>query len=130
VGVEFDPDAVVVAQRNLELARVDVRILNADVGTFRERVDTVVMNPPFGAQRRGADRPFWETALLVARKAVYAFSLRDSRTFIERQAVARGATIEAALPVNWNLPRTFSHHREKAVTLPVDLWVLRQGTDA
>ncbi|MCI4326257.1 MAG: methyltransferase [Thermoplasmata archaeon] len=93
----------------------------ADVATDAE---TVVMNPPFGAQRRGADRPFWDVALARPR-AVYAFALADSRTFIEAIAVERAARVEAHRPVPWTLGPTFRHHRKRSVALPVDLWVIR-----
>lgn len=127
IGIDRDPAAIALARENAGslVARIDLR--EGDVASFGETVDTVVMNPPFGAQRRGADRPFWETALAVARRAVYAFSLSDSRSFIERRAVERHARIELCRPVAWMLPRTFPHHRKPRVPLPVDLWVLRTG---
>jgi putative methylase len=86
------------------------------------------MNPPFGAQRRHADRPFWTSAFATARSAIYAFALADSRTFIEARAVERASRIEATRPVPWDLPAVFPHHRKRRVALPVDLWVLRTGT--
>jgi putative methylase len=119
---DVDPGAVEVGRRAAEEAEVFWQV--GDVAGLALDVDTVVMNPPFGAQRRGADRPFWEAALGGAR-AVYAFALSDSRTFIERVAVARGARVEAYRPVPWTLGPTFRHHRKRAVTLPVDLWVIR-----
>jgi len=123
----FDVDA-----RAVEVARAagasTVSWHVADVTGLETAAETVVMNPPFGAQTRGADRPFWETALARPR-AVYAFALSDSRTFIQRLAVARGARVEAQRPVPWTLGPTFRHHRKRSVELPVDLWVLRaQGT--
>jgi putative methylase len=86
--------------------------------------ETVVMNPPFGAQNRGADRPFWHVAFARPR-AIYAFALADSRTFIEAIAVERAARVEAHRPVPWTLGPTFRHHRKRSVALPVDLWVIR-----
>lgn len=128
VGVEADPRAAEQARRNALQLRVSVRFDVADVGSRKGRADTVLMNPPFGAQRRNADRPFWATAFDSASSAIYAFSLSDSRTFIEARAVERLARIEATRPVAWELPATFPHHRKRSVALPVDLWVLRTGT--
>lgn len=127
LGVDVSPSA-------LDIARAAARSLGAVV-EFREgEVEgaglpegTVVMNPPFGAQRRHADRPFWDAALRPGRRAVYAFALSESRTFIEGRAVERNARIESVRPVPWRLPATFAHHRRRAVELPVDLWVLRVG---
>jgi putative methylase len=126
-GIEIARGAVEVARRAAKALGVDVVFQVGDVGTLLAAEGTIVMNPPFGAQSRGADRVFWESALGRPGRAVYAFSLSDSRSFIEGRAVARGARIEATRPIRWQFPATFAHHRHKAVTLPVDLWVLRTG---
>ena len=88
--------------------------------------DTILMNPPFGAQRAKADRPFWEAALSGSASAIYAFALADSRSFIERQAVAHAARLDERRSVDWTFPATFRHHRKRSVRLSVDLWVLRR----
>lgn len=128
-AVEVDPVAIATGRAATAAAHARVTWWKGDVAGWTERVDTVVMNPPFGAQRRGADRPFWTTALNVADRAVYAFALAASRTFIARRAVERSAYVEAARPVPWELPRVFPHHRHPRVPLAVDLWVIRtKGT--
>ena len=124
VAVESDAAAIDIARRNATSASASVTFVHRSVDGFRDPVDTVVMNPPFGAQRRHADRPFWETALDIARGRVYAFALSSSRTFIARRAVARRARVASTERVPWELPYTFPHHRKRRVDLPVDLWVI------
>jgi putative methylase len=124
VAVEVDPNAVEIARTAATALHAEVTWETREVGAAIPEADTVVMNPPFGAQTRGADRPFWEAALSRPR-AVYAFALADSRTFIARLTVARGARVEAQRPVPWTLGATFRHHRRRSVELPVDLWVIR-----
>jgi putative methylase len=121
---EIDAGAVALARTAASNAGVTIEWTTGDVKGASLDVDTVVMNPPFGAQNRGADRPFWEAALGRPR-AVYAFALADSRTFIARLTVARRARVEAQRPVPWTLGPTFRHHRKRSVALPVDLWVIR-----
>jgi len=84
-AVEVDGKALEVARRNAERAGVEVEFINADVSEFDERVDTVVMNPPFGSQRKHADRPFLLKAFEVADR-VYSIHLAkpEVRNFIER----------------------------------------------
>ncbi len=125
VGVEVDPEALAVARIAAAPWKTQVRFRRGPVESLKRGGDTVLMNPPFGAQRRGADRPFWEGAFRLARRRVYAFALADSRTFILKHAVAAHAYVEAARPVPWELPRLFSHHRHDRVSLKVDLWVIR-----
>jgi putative methylase len=124
VGVEMDREALDAARRTGDALAVRVEWVEGDVSTYSVPADTVVMNPPFGAQTRHADRPFWDAAFTLARRRIYAFALADSRSFIEKRAVARGARIEETRPVRWPLPRLFRHHRKARVELPVDLWVL------
>jgi putative methylase len=129
VGVEIDPELAAVATSAAQAAGVEVEVTRSDVREFRGASDTVVMNPPFGAQRRGADRPFWDAAFATARRAVYAFSLSESRTFIARRAVARSAHVVASRPVPWELTRTFAHHSRRRVPLAVDLWTIHIGPE-
>jgi putative methylase len=123
-GIDDDPAAIALARRNAGSAGVAATFDLGDVASPIPGADTVIMNPPFGAQRAHADRPFWDAALALARRRVYGFSLSASRTFIAERAVARGARVESTEPVPWELPRTFPHHRRRSVELSVDLWVL------
>jgi putative methylase len=125
IGVEVDPALVRVAVESARRAGVEVEFREGGAGTPVGRSEFVVMNPPFGAQRAHADRPFWEAAFSIAERAIFAFALADSRTFIARRAVARSAQIVASRPVPWVLPRTFPHHARRRVPLDVDLWTLR-----
>jgi putative methylase len=124
VGVDSDERALTVARRNAARSGVLLDLRSGSVETFAEPVDTVVMNPPFGAQRRHADRPFWEAAFRCARGAIYAFALAESRTFIARWAVERSVPIFETRRVRFELSARFRHHRKRSVTLAVDLWVL------
>ncbi len=124
VAVEVDPAAAERATAAARAAGVTIEVVVADVADWQGGADVVVMNPPFGAQRRHADRPFWDRALGAARRSVHAFSLTESRTFIARRAVARGARIVATRPIPWEFARTFPHHTRRRVPLAVDLWAL------
>ena len=123
-AVEVDGALVPIARAAARDASVAVRFELGDVARWEERAELVVMNPPFGAQRRHADRPFWERAFSLARIGVGAFASAPSRTFIARLALDRGAHVVEVEPVPWNLPRTFPHHRSDHVRLAVDRWVL------
>ena len=123
-AVEIDPAAAEVARTAARAAGVTIEIEVRDVAGYDRSADVVVTNPPFGAQRRHADRPFWDAAFALARRSVHGFALADSRTFIARRAVERGAHIIETQPVAWDLARTFPHHTRNRVSLPVDRWVI------
>ena len=124
VGVEVDARLVPVAEAAARAAGVPVKFEVADVTDWDRPAEVVVMNAPFGAQRRHADRPFWDRAFALAQVGVGAFASSVSRTFIARLALDRGAHVIEVEPVPWNLPRTFPHHRAASVRLAVDRWVL------
>jgi putative methylase len=129
LGVDVDPAAVEVARSAAASAGVAVEFEVADVATGGRPCELVVMNPPFGAQRRHADRPFWDRAFSLAGRSLYAFALADSRTFIARRAVERAARVVAVEPVPWALPRTFPYHVRRQVPLAVDLWAIRTDSN-
>jgi putative methylase len=128
-AIDIDPGAVERARTAAKEATVTVEFDALDVASASGRAEIVVMNPPFGAQSKYADRPFWERAFALAERSVYAFALADSRTFIARRAVERGAQVLDVGPVPWALPRTFPHHVRRRVPLAVDLWALRTEPD-
>jgi putative methylase len=73
VGVDIDKDAVKVAFENS--VRTDlkekVQWITGDIDAVDGNFDTVLQNPPFGVQRRKADRKFLEKAL-ESGKVVYS----------------------------------------------------------
>jgi len=127
-GVEVDASLVLIARAAARAAQATVEFRISDVAEWDRTADVVVMNPPFGAQRRHADRPFWDRAFTLARCAIGAFASSASRTFIARLALDRGAHVVEVEPVPWNLPRTFPHHRAASVRLAVDRWVIEAGS--
>jgi len=124
VGLEVDARLAPVARAAARAAGASVDFRVSDVTEWGRPADIVVMNAPFGAQRRYADRPFWDRAFALARISIGAFASSASRTFIARLALDRGAHVIEVEPVPWNLPRTFPHHRRAKVRLAVDRWVL------
>jgi putative methylase len=128
-AIEIDAGAVDIARTAAAAAGVEVEFEARDVAGYNVPADVVLLNPPFGAQRRHADRPFWDAAFTVARRSVHGFALADSRNFIARRAVERGAHIIETQPVAWDLGRTFPHHTRSRVSLPVDRWVIEAHTE-
>ena len=88
-------------------------------------VDTVIMNPPFGAdlvsRSRGGDRIFLALAFQLADTVL---SIHPTNTEGFLAAFARDAGFNAAKmeSVNWSLPARFAHHRKEVHTIPVGLY--------
>ncbi len=63
IGIDADMDALAIAQENIDDAAVQMELLLSDVSAMPVyslvgKVDTVVMNPPFGTRNKGVLPPF------------------------------------------------------------------------
>ena len=117
IGADVDGDALQVA--NSEALRLEVQdkchFLNMDINDFHEMADTVIQNPPFGAQkanRKDGDRRFLEKALEVA-PVVYSFHLAKTREFLELMVKALDASITHVFHYNFPLPRIYHFHQDE-----------------
>jgi putative methylase len=86
--------------------------------------DTVVMNPPFGAQKAHADRPFIDAGLVLA-PVIYGIFNAGSRHFLERYLEDR-AVIEEIIGGLLPIRRTFSFHKKDVREIPVEIMVIRR----
>ncbi|MBI0582736.1 MAG: 50S ribosomal protein L11 methyltransferase [Methanomassiliicoccus sp.] len=123
-GIEVDPEAVGDAQRNIAEAGVEVEVIEEDVGRADLRADTVIMNPPFGAQRRNADRPFLEAAVRIAPRV---YSLHNARTvgFLHTMVAAMDAEVFFQKSYKFEIPHMFEFHDRKKKEIEVALLCIR-----
>jgi putative methylase len=120
VGVDIDMSVLRLAQRNADLLGATLELVESDISSFRRAVDTVVMNPPFGAQNRHADRPFIETAMDCA-PVVYSLHLTDTLDFLARFVGQRGYSIDLQKSFKFDIPHTFAFHRKVKKSFDVSL---------
>jgi putative methylase len=115
VGVDVDDKAINVALEHADRLQVPARFMAMGVDEFKEKGDTVIMNPPFGAQkahRRKGDRLFLEKALEVA-PVVYSFHLKKTEPFLEKLIQALDGTITHRFYYSFPLPRIYHFHQEE-----------------
>jgi len=121
VGVDIDEGALRLARSNATVAGVaeDTDWVRGDVRALPvRRVDTVVMNPPFGAQRSGADRPFLCAAESVA-DTVYTLHNEGSLEFVE--SFVEGEVTDA-FGTTMTLPHSFDFHESEEREIAVELY--------
>lgn len=113
-AVDIDEKAVEVARKAAHDLNVEIKFLVSDVEEFEERGDTVLMNPPFGAQKKHADRPFLSKALSIS-SVIYSLHLSRTRDFIEKEVKKLGGTITDRKTYEFEIRYTFEFHEmEKA----------------
>ena len=129
IGVEIDQDAIRVAEQNAKTLGVGIQTLSVDIRDQTEceavpHADTIIMNPPFGAQKEHADRPFIDLALSRA-EIVYGIFNAGSEQFI-RQYTASRAEITAVIAAEFSIPRTFFFHTDDHRDIQVEIIVLKR----
>jgi putative methylase len=149
VGVDIDRVAVRVASEN----SVNVGLKNkvdwvaGDIDAVAGKFDTVVQNPPFGVQKRTADRRFLEKALELG-DSVYSLhnhpvtdkrlvaKLRsgggqplqvEASPFIQRFVEERGGRVEAVYGLPLIIPHMFDFHTKARHEIVIDLYVIKRS---
>ncbi len=127
VGVDADPDAVDIARKEASQRGLDKvsRFIAADVSDFNEKADTVIQNPPFGAQkahRKEADRLFISKSMEIA-PVVYSFHLLETEEFVKNYFHKEGGLITNIFRYRFPLPKIYDFHQKEEIE--VDVIVLR-----
>lgn len=121
-GVDIDPAAIAVASLNAEKAgvREEAEFVACDIADFTcGHYDTVVMNPPFGAQKKHADRPFIDKALECA-DVVYGIFNEGSARFVRSYIRGKGE-IDEIVKCDFPMKRTFAHHKKECLEIGVEI---------
>ncbi len=119
----IDSDLEMTRLCEINCMRLPISILNAEVTEFNLKVDTVIMNPPFGSVRKHADLPFIETAATYG-STIYAIHNMKTREYVEKYYKAIGDVFLRA-KVLISVPRIYSHHREEAREIEAIMLALR-----
>lgn len=126
VGVDVDPDAVETARMQASKMNLgEVKFISGDVQSFSQSADTVIQNPPFGAQKAGmknADRIFMKKAIETA-PVVYSFHIRETEEFVEQFFGSLNGRVTCKFHYSFPIPKIYDFHQKERVN--VDVVVLR-----
>ncbi len=125
-GVDIDLEALKIAKENAKMLDVKVDFVNADIKDLRvKKPVTTIMNPPFGIQRRHADRPFLEKAFEIS-KTIYSIHSAGSEKFVEKLAIDRGFKVTHVWKFSIPLKRTYSFHEKAFKYIPVEVFRIEE----
>ena len=118
-GFEIDEDALKIAKDYSIRENLDIKWINLAIENIEEKFETVLMNPPFGSQRPGADRSFLKKSLEIARN-IWTIHLAETRDFIESFVKQNSGNIISAYEFDFKIKRTMDFHskdikKEKAI---------------
>ncbi len=125
VGIDIDTKAVKIAYESAEELSVKemTNWVTGNIDVIHGSFDTVLQNPPFGVQRRRADRKFVDRSLELGYR-VYSLhkSAKRNREFIKRFIEKRGGKVMNILPLKMHIPKLFEFHTKRKHTIQVDLY--------
>ncbi|MDP8011999.1 MAG: METTL5 family protein [Thermoplasmata archaeon] len=121
--IDIDKEMINIARKNAEKLILELEYLNMDISNFNIKVDTIIENPPFGYQLRGADLPFIEKSIEISNKF---YILYDSKARLHFIRILDGkGTILMEKNYKFSLPYTFKFHREQMKEMEVTLFVVK-----
>jgi len=119
-GIDIDPRAVEIAKENADSLSLDIGFTTEHIEEVKAKADTVLQNPPFGAQTSHADRAFVKKALEIAPR-VYSIHNDGSEQFLEKLARSLGGRCDAVKKYKFEIPYAFEFHRKATETISVVL---------
>jgi len=147
VGIDIDRSAIKTACENSKVANLENKVqwILGDINAVKGQFDTVLQNPPFGIQRREADRPFLIKALEVG-SSVYSlhshpevdvrlirklkssggFLKLQSSPFLERLVGKNNGYVESVYAMLMTIPRMFDFHKQIKHDFVIDLYVIKK----
>jgi putative methylase len=148
LGIDLDKEAVKSAFENSRRTKLDQKTnwIIGDLGVVKGKFDTVLQNPPFGVQKRNADRVFLEKALEIG-DAVYSLHNHprldiqlmkklksvpsrilqvSASPFLKNYIEHLGGSIQAVYAMPMALPRAFTFHKKEKHEIIVDFYVIKK----
>ncbi|XP_011078301.1 methyltransferase-like protein 5 isoform X2 [Sesamum indicum] len=127
IGFDIAAESIEIASLNADELELDMDFIQCDIRNLRlsdRAIDTVVMNPPFGTRKKGADMDFLSMALKVASGAIYSLHKTTTRDHIKRTALREynASTAEVLCELHFDVPQLYKFHKKKEVDVAVDLW--------
>ncbi len=108
-GFEIDEEAIKIAKEYSNENELEIKWINQAVENIEDKFDTVIMNPPFGSQRPGADKLFLEKAMNIATN-IWTIHLSETRKFIEKLVEKNNCEIIELYEFVYPLKNTMPFH--------------------
>ena len=114
-GFEIDEEAITIAKEYSEQKGLKIKWINQPIEGIEYEFDTVIMNPPFGSQRPGADKIFLEKAMEIATH-IWTIHLSETRKFIEKTVDNKNYQILELYEFEYPLKNTMPFHSKNIST--------------
>lgn len=123
--VEKDESAIKISKQNTANAGIIAEFVNTTVQEFKEKTDTVIMNPPFGTKQEHADRIFLDKAFQTA-PIVYSIHKTSTEEFIQKYASSKGYKTTHIIRTKLIIPYTQLFHKKPKKEIKITIFRLIQ----
>jgi putative methylase len=122
VGIDIDKECIEIAKNYAEKNNDNIEFIAKDVKDVDIKCDTIIMNPPFGAQKsnRWADRAFIEKGFEIS-KIIYSLHLSKTIPFIEKMVLLLNGEINYKKRYSFPIKHTYFFHKKKAENIDISL---------
>lgn len=122
VGIDIDKNSIKIAKEYAKETKQKITFMTKDVEDVEIECDTVIMNPPFGAQKSNlkADRKFIEKGFEIS-SVIYSLHLSKTVPFIEKLVSSLKGEISYSKNYIFPIKHTFDFHKKKALDYEVSL---------
>jgi putative methylase len=126
IGFDVDVEALKIARKNAKKVGVYVELIACEVEdvTLKQRV-TTIMNPPFGIQKKHADRPFLKKAIEIS-NVIYTIHSAGSEKFVERMCEANSFKITHVWHYSIPLKRSYAFHEKEFKYIAIEVYRLKR----
>ena len=108
-GYEIDNDALELAKNYSKEHNLDIKWVNLAIENIDKKYDTVIMNPPFGSQRPGADRAFLEKSLEIG-KRIWSIHMAETKNFVKDFVEKNSGEIITAYEFDFPIKNSMPFH--------------------
>ncbi|MFW9936316.1 MAG: METTL5 family protein [Candidatus Thorarchaeota archaeon] len=138
LSVDIDFSALKILKYNIDNLKLNNVIfpICAEIGHFelnklflpKERKITTIMNPPFGVQKKKADRIFLEKALSFS-SIIYSIHLSNEKVsnFLQNYIKKYNWHIDYVFPYKLRLEKTFYFHKMKMKMIDVNIYRFKKN---
>ena len=132
--VDLDKKILKTAKENLKEINknYDVRksiFKQQDISSFKTKVDTVIQNPPFGVQKKHADKAFLKKAMEVCGK-IYSIHKIESEAFIKILARENNFLLKRMIPLIFSIKQTQKYHKRSLYRFKAACFILSNSNKA
>ena len=122
VGFDIDCDCINQARTYAFENKINVNFMIEQVRNVSTVCDTVIMNPPFGAQKGNirADRAFIEKGFQIS-AVIYFLCLTKTVPFIEKMVSALNGKVDLKKNYVFKMKHTFDFHEKESQDFDVSL---------